>query len=78
MREHYECRRGDALIESTLYATSPSPDAPGDLVRPGPTREVCAKHQCPGTAETMARELDRALAVSVEHERGASVVCSSP
>jgi hypothetical protein len=78
LREHYECRQSDSLIESTVYPRHPPIDPRNVVPPPVPSRDSCVTQQCPGTAEAMARELDRALAVSVEHEPGASLICSLP
>jgi hypothetical protein len=77
LREHYECRQSGALIESTLYPAPPLLERSNAVPEPSPTRWSCETQQCPGTAEAMARELDRALAVPVKHAPGASFICPS-
>ena len=84
MREHYECMRGDALIEAEtqtdLEVSTPLPIVSGDS-RPltnANLRRSCEVHACAASADVMAQELDRALATPRAHEPGALVVCRSP
>lgn len=83
LREHYECRRGDTLIDVAL---SEQPqlgdprvrayDEPAYPVR-SRTRWSCEQSACAATAEIMAAELDRALATPVPHPAGALVACGT-
>jgi hypothetical protein len=81
LREQYECRRGDTLVDVSLdgqdrpllYEDSRFPPPPrGDL------RFSCQKFACQSSADVMARELDRALATPTPHPADALLVCSAP
>lgn len=81
LREHYECMRGDVLIDATLYSP-PALDLPEEGPRAPVPRSVawqqsCEKYACARSAEAMARELDRALAQRVPHPPGAALVCTA-
>jgi hypothetical protein len=77
LREHYECRRGDLLIDATVYA-DPMLRYPEERVYARPTSRTalsCERSACGGSAEVMASELDRALASPMAHSPGAIVAC---
>jgi hypothetical protein len=77
LREHYECRRGDVLIDATVY-TDPMLRYPEERVYArleSRTKLSCERSACAGSAEIMASELDRALASPVPHSPGALVAC---
>jgi hypothetical protein len=78
LREHYECRRGDLLIDATLYSDPllryPEERVNGQLQ--AQTKLSCEQSACGASAELMAAELDGALARPVAHAPGAPVACS--
>jgi hypothetical protein len=78
LREHYECRRGDLLIDASVYS-DPMLRYPEDRVYAQLQQRAklsCERSACGGSAEVMAAELGRALAVPVAHSPGALVACS--
>lgn len=88
LREHFECRRGDTLIDATLYSsTSYDLDArppygvdPAQRVgstSPRPLYASCEQYACDASREVMVQELDRALAVKTPHATGAALLCAS-
>lgn len=84
LREHYECRRGDALIDVSLSEQPQlgdprlrGSDESGYPVR-WQTRFSCERQACEASAEIMTAELDRALAQPTPHPTGALVACSAP
>lgn len=77
MREHYECRRADMLIDVSAYPDS-SLRYPEDRVYTrldGRTKLSCERAACGGSAEVMVAELDRALSEPLAHSPGALVAC---
>ena len=83
MRDHFDCMRGDVLIDKTLYAEPPLvPDLPPPPVPPAPpllphtgNRASCELYACMSSAATMAAELDLALATPTRHRMGAALAC---
>ena len=78
MRDHFDCMRGDVLIDRSLYAEPPSlpdqaPVTPPPLVG---NKLSCERYACMGTAATMAAELDHALATPRRHGKGALLACA--
>lgn len=77
LREHYECRRGDLLIEASVYS-DPMLRYPEDRVYAQLQQRAklsCERSACGGSAEVMVAELDRALATPAAHSPGALVTC---
>lgn len=77
LREHYECRRGDLLIDASVY-TDPMLRYPEERVYAQleqRARLSCERSACGGSAEIMAAELDRALTSPIPHSAGAIVAC---
>jgi hypothetical protein len=77
LREHYECMRGDSLIDASLYADPFERPALGRHQAPveSSMSYSCEKHACMASGEAMAAELDRALVRPEAHPKGASLVC---
>lgn len=76
LREHYDCRRGDLLIDAVVYS-DPTLRYPEDRVsaRLQSQKVSCERSACGGSAEAMASELARAHASPVAHASGALVAC---
>lgn len=77
LREHYECRRGDLLIDASVYS-DPLVRYPEDRTYARLEQRAklsCERSACEGSAEIMAAELDHALASATKHSRGAIVAC---
>lgn len=80
LRQHYECRRGDMLIDASAYP-DPSLRYPEDRAYArldARTKLSCEQSACGGSAEVMVAELDRALATPIPHSAGALVACPPP
>lgn len=80
LREHYECRRGDTLIDVALSEQPPLGDPRlrglDEPVYPVRSRRwSCQQAACEASATIMVAELDRALAVPTPHPAGALVAC---
>jgi hypothetical protein len=74
MREHYECMRGDTLIESGPFDEARL--MPGDTTRRFPRiSEKCELYACETSARVMAKNLDRALAAPRAHAADAQIAC---
>lgn len=81
LREHYECRRGDTLIDAALTEQpqlgDPRVRGLDEPIYPSRAQRgwSCQQAACEASAEIMAAELDRALAVPAPHAAGALVAC---
>jgi len=80
LREHYECRRGDTLIDYASREDERNPPRPLDdripLAPPAPgLRWSCEQYACMTSAGVMASQLDRALVTPILHAQGAIVAC---
>jgi hypothetical protein len=78
LQEHFECRRGDTLIDASLGEPGYDPQDARERLRL-PRRSLklsCEMNACMSSAETMAKELDRALATPTPHEPGTPLICS--
>ncbi|RYZ06927.1 MAG: hypothetical protein EOO73_14145 [Myxococcales bacterium] len=77
LREHYECRRGDLLIDASVYA-DPMLRYPDDRAY-APLQQraklSCERSACQGSADRMKAELDRALAEPSPHSPDAILAC---
>jgi hypothetical protein len=76
LREHYECMRGDTLIDVSLYEDDMLPPGRPSSVQPIERTLLfsCEHHACMESESRMAAQLDRALAQPASHELGASLV----
>ena len=77
LREHYECMRGDTLVDQALYEHPPTiPDVDRSyLPVESSARFSCERYACMASGEVMAAELDRALDVATPHAAGALLAC---
>jgi hypothetical protein len=77
LREHYECMRGDTLVDQALYEDPPKlPDAGRSYVPVENTARLsCERYACMASGEVMTAELDRALDVATPHAEGALLAC---
>lgn len=79
LQDRYQCMRGDTLIDASLYSAPPlDPLNSRDRAHLPPRNRVtwsCEMHACMAAAETMAAELDHALATPTPHPPGASLIC---
>jgi hypothetical protein len=78
LREHYECMRGDTLIDASLYehpARVPGSDHSYEAPVENTLRWSCEQHACMASSDVMASQLDRALDTPVSHPAGAPIAC---
>lgn len=80
LREHYECRRGDTLIDASVYSDAATRFPEERLHAPldAHLRWSCERAACAASADIMSAELDRALSAPVAHQPGALVACARP
>ncbi len=77
LREYYECRRADTLIDVTVYGEPASryPEERAYSTLDSRMRLSCERAACAASADVMVAELDRALAAPSPHQPGALVAC---
>jgi hypothetical protein len=76
MREHFDCMRGDALIDQALYSEDRSVPELGPAPPGLGNRLSCESYACMSSATIMGAELDRALAAPTRHKKGAALACA--
>jgi hypothetical protein len=76
MRDHFDCMRGDVLIDQTVYSEAPLVPELGPAPAAVGNRLSCESYACMSSATIMAAELDRALAAPTRHKKGAMLGCA--
>jgi hypothetical protein len=76
MRDFYDCELAESA-SAEYSGENPAPQTGGDMYFPTLSNYArnCEPHACQRYGDIMVRELDRALAATTPHPKGAQVAC---